>query len=98
MKEFGSHSQRPVLFANATKIPDKDRQALFDALDHVNKNYFKDNQFIAETDQPTLADLAILATIASFVVSTCFCLSFSVYLNIYHHFFDFLVPIVEHRW
>lgn len=53
----------------ATKIADGDRQHLFDAVDHVDKRFFQGNQFIAGTEQPTLADISFLTSIANFVVS-----------------------------
>lgn len=66
---FSKSKQRPALYSGITKIADKDRQDLFDAVDYVDKNFFKGNQFIAGTEQPTLGDLSILASIATFVVS-----------------------------
>lgn len=60
--------QRPALYDGVTKINDKDRQSLLEAIGFLD-TYLKGNKYVTGSEQPTLADLSLLASISSFVVS-----------------------------
>lgn len=57
------------MFEGVTKIAEQDRQSLFEAVDYIDKQFFKGSKYIAGSDAPTLGDVTLLASIATFVVS-----------------------------
>lgn len=60
--------QLPILYGGQTKIADDSRQKLFEAVGYLN-TFLEGKSYVAGSEQPTIADLSIFASVANIVVS-----------------------------
>ena len=65
------------MYAGQTKIADDSRQKLFEAVGLLN-TFLEGKSYVTGSEQPTIADLSIFASVANIVVSPMALRSFRV--------------------
>lgn len=74
----------PALYRGQTHIDDQSRKSLYDAVGVLN-TLLEGKTYVIGSDQPTLADLSLLASVANIVVSE-FLSGIRCHINLSLHF------------
>lgn len=63
--------QFPIIYQGETRIKDDQRQKLFEAIEWLNTS-LEDHEYVADTQNPTVADISLFNSVANIVVSQSF--------------------------
>lgn len=63
--------QFPVIYQGETRIRDDQRQKLFEAIGWLN-TFLEGHEYVAGTQNPSVADISLFNSVASIVVSQSF--------------------------